>query len=103
MEALDVRIKIADLYDRGLMAGDCTSSTMLYIMIDAYLDKKDTDDEWVHIRTASKTCFVSKTCTAERTIDNPAYGDYQLMYCFNAFSTGSRWAYSCLYAEYEIP
>jgi hypothetical protein len=82
---------------------NCTSNTMLYIRIDAYLYKMDTDDEWVHIRTANKACYVSRNCTADRTIDNPADGDYQLMYCFNAYSIGSSWSYTCFYGEYEIP
>lgn len=29
MEALDVRIRIADLYDRGLLAGDCTVNDLV--------------------------------------------------------------------------
>ena len=43
------------------------------------------------------------SCTAERTIDNPSDGDYQLMYCFRAFPVGSSWPYSCFYAFYDIP
>ena len=82
---------------------NCTSGGMLYIRMDAYLYKLDNDDEWVHISTASEACFVRNSCTAERTIDNPADGDYQLMYCFRAFSVGSNWPYSCFYAYYEIP
>ena len=82
---------------------NCTSGGMLFIRTDVYLYKMDNDDEWVHIRTANETCFVRNSCTAERTIDNPADGDYQLMYCFRAFSVGSNWPYSCFYAYYEIP
>ena len=50
-----------------------------------------------------KVDFTDDGGNADRTIDNPADGDYQLMYCFNAYSIGSSWSYTCFYGEYEIP
>ena len=82
----------------------CTATGMLFIRADAYLFRwTDDDDDWASVHSASKVCFVSNNCTAETEIDNPVHGDYQLQYCFRAFSITSSWPYSCLYAEYEIP
>ena len=82
----------------------CTSWSMLFIRADAYLYRwNDSDDDWSFVMSASRVCFVRNNCTAERTIDNPAHGDYQLQYCFRAHSIGSTWPYSCRYAEYEVP
>ena len=90
----------------GLLCRKCFFALEFSFIVqspDAYLYKLNNDDEWVHIRTANKVCFVSNSCTADRTIDNPADGDYHLMYCFRAFSFGSSWPYSCFYAYCDIP
>lgn len=82
---------------------NCTSNTMIYINIYAYLYKKNNDGEWQHILTVRKACYVSKTCAAERTIDSPSHGDYYLYYCFNARSIGSDWPFACFDIETSIP
>lgn len=84
----------ADELDWGIQV-NCSSGSMIRIHMDAWLSYEQPDHSWLQVSSLHKTCFSTNQCTDTEILRIPPWGDYHIVFCYEAESTGSEWAYIC--------